>query len=91
MIVELVEISEDGNDERLNDVFCELSSLLSTAVPHEVSVDDFMEAVAMFRPFRALLTRTYVVAEVTGTRDAQADSSSDKEDRLPEVLTTRAY
>ncbi|KAH7963620.1 hypothetical protein HPB52_022269 [Rhipicephalus sanguineus] len=32
-----------------------------------------------------------IVAAVTGTQDAQADSSSGDEDRLDEVAATRAY
>nr|XP_037291703.1 LOW QUALITY PROTEIN: histone-lysine N-methyltransferase EHMT1-like [Rhipicephalus microplus] len=60
------------------------------AVPHEVSADDFVEADCN-SPAVASLADKDIVAAVAGTWDTQADSSSDKEDRLDEVLATGAY
>ncbi|KAH7982572.1 hypothetical protein HPB52_005671 [Rhipicephalus sanguineus] len=73
-----------------HDAFHELSSLFPAAVPPEVSADDFEEADCNVQAVASLADEA-VVAVVTGTQDAQADSSSGDEDRLDEAAATRAY
>ncbi|KAH8029043.1 hypothetical protein HPB51_022163 [Rhipicephalus microplus] len=80
------ETSEDDNDDEcIEDAFHELSSRFPAAVPHEVSADDFMEADCIVRAVASLAIEK-IVAAVTGTQDAQFDSSSDEEDGSDEVL-----
>ncbi|KAH7971671.1 hypothetical protein HPB52_002162 [Rhipicephalus sanguineus] len=67
-----------------------LSSLFPAAVPPEVSADDFVEADCNVQPVASLADED-IVAEVAGTQDAQANSSSGDEDRPDEAATTRAY
>ncbi|KAH7971589.1 hypothetical protein HPB52_000332 [Rhipicephalus sanguineus] len=81
-MAELVETGEDGDDKRIHDVFRELASLFQAAVPPEVSADDFVEADCNVQAG---------CSAVAGTQDAQADSSSDEEDRPDEAVATRAY
>ncbi|KAH9367372.1 hypothetical protein HPB48_010167 [Haemaphysalis longicornis] len=40
---ELAETGEDGDEERIDDAFRELSTLFPAALPPEVSADDFVE------------------------------------------------
>ncbi|KAH7961271.1 hypothetical protein HPB52_006401 [Rhipicephalus sanguineus] len=87
---ELAETGEDGDVERIDDAFRELSSLFSAAVPPKVSVDDFMEADCNVQAVASLADED-IVAAVAGTQDAQADSSSGDEDRPDEAAATRAY
>ncbi|KAH7985054.1 hypothetical protein HPB52_024340 [Rhipicephalus sanguineus] len=81
---ELAETSEDFDDERTDDAFRELSSLIMAAVPPEVEADCNVQAVAS-------LADENIVAAVAGTQDAQADSSSGDEDCPDEAAATRAY
>ncbi|KAH7969069.1 hypothetical protein HPB52_014322 [Rhipicephalus sanguineus] len=87
---ELAETSEDGDDKRIDDAFHELSSLFPAAVAPEVSADDFEEADCNVQAVASPADED-IVAAVTGTQDAQADSSSGDEDRLDEAAATRAY
>ncbi|KAH7969238.1 hypothetical protein HPB52_016277 [Rhipicephalus sanguineus] len=87
---ELAENSEDGDDKRIDDAFHELSSLFLAPVPPEVSADDFEEANYNVQAVVSLADED-IVAAITGTQDAQADSSSGDEDRLDEAAATRAY
>ncbi|KAH7951058.1 hypothetical protein HPB52_004607 [Rhipicephalus sanguineus] len=65
-------------------------SLFPAAVPPEVSADDFVEADCNVQAVASLADED-IVAAVAGTQDAQADSSSDEEDRPDEAVATRAY
>ncbi|KAH7983013.1 hypothetical protein HPB52_008809 [Rhipicephalus sanguineus] len=78
------------DDKRIDDAFRELSSLFPTAVPPEVSADDFVEADCNVQAVASLADED-IVAAVAGTQDAQADSSSGNEDRPDEAAATRAY
>ncbi|KAG0416689.1 hypothetical protein HPB47_006226 [Ixodes persulcatus] len=82
--------TEDGDEERIDDAFRELSALFPAAVPPEVSADDFVEVDCNVQAFASLADED-IVAAVAGTQDAQADSSSGDEDRPNEAAATRAY
>ncbi|KAH7948524.1 hypothetical protein HPB52_024081 [Rhipicephalus sanguineus] len=79
-----------GDNQRIDDVFCELSSLFPAAVLPEVSADVFEEADCNVRA-AASLAGEDIVAAVAGTQDAQADSSSGDKDRPDDAAATRAY
>ncbi|CAN8017543.1 unnamed protein product, partial [Ixodes persulcatus] len=87
---ELAETGEDGDEERIDDAFRELSALFPAAVPPEVSADDFGEVSCNVQAV-ARLADEDIVAGVAGTQGAQADSSSGDEDRPNEAAATRAY
>lgn len=87
---ELAETGEDGDEERIDDAFRELSTLFPAAVPPEVSADDFVEVDCNVQAVASLADED-IVAAVAGTQDAQADSSSGDEDRPNEAAATRAY
>ncbi|KAH7946495.1 hypothetical protein HPB52_000247 [Rhipicephalus sanguineus] len=65
-------------------------SLFPAAVPPEVSADDFVEADCNVQAVASLADED-IVAAVAGTQDAQANSSSDEEDRLDEATATHTY
>ncbi|KAH7969108.1 hypothetical protein HPB52_014685 [Rhipicephalus sanguineus] len=90
MTAELAETSEDGDDKCIDDAFHKLSPLFPAAVPPEVSADDFEEADCNVQAVASLADED-IVAAVTGTQDAQADSSSGDEDRLDEAAAARAF
>ncbi|KAH7952555.1 hypothetical protein HPB52_024009 [Rhipicephalus sanguineus] len=90
MTAVLVETSEDCDDKRIDDAFQELSSLFPATVPPKMSADDFEEADCNIQAV-ASLTDEDIVAALTGTQDAQANSSSGDEDCLDEAAATRAY
>ncbi|KAH9360190.1 hypothetical protein HPB48_001658 [Haemaphysalis longicornis] len=87
---ELAETGEDGDEERIDDAFRELSTLFPAAVPPEVSADDFVEVDCNVQAVASLADED-IVAAVAGTQDAQAASSSGDEDRPKEAAATRAY
>ncbi|KAH7975393.1 hypothetical protein HPB52_001346 [Rhipicephalus sanguineus] len=89
-MAELAETSEDGDNQRIDDAFRELSSLFPAAVPTEVSADNFVEADCNVQAVASLADED-IVAAVAGAQDAQADSSSGDEDRPDEAAATRAY
>lgn len=90
LTAELAETGEDGDEERIDDAFRELSTLFPAAVPPEVSADDFVEVDCNVQAVASLADED-IVAAVAGTQDAQADSSSGDEDRPNEAAATRAY
>ncbi|KAH7955977.1 hypothetical protein HPB52_005310 [Rhipicephalus sanguineus] len=90
MMPEHEETGEDRDDKRTDDAFRELSSVFPAAVPPEVSADDFVEADCNVQAV-ASLAEEDIVAAVTGTQDAQANSSSGDEDRPDETAATCAY
>lgn len=77
----------DGDNERMDDAFRELSSLFPAAVPAEVSADDFVNVDSNVQAVASLADED-IVAAVAGT---QADSSSGDEDRPDEGAATRSY
>ncbi|KAH7973151.1 hypothetical protein HPB52_022157 [Rhipicephalus sanguineus] len=79
-----------GDDKRIDDAFREVASLFPAAIPPEVSADDFVEADCNIRAVVSLANKD-IVAAVAGTQDAQADSSSDEEDRPDEAAATRTF
>ncbi|KAH9376967.1 hypothetical protein HPB48_007993 [Haemaphysalis longicornis] len=70
---ELEETGEDGDEERIDDAFRELSTLFPAAVPPEVSADDFVEVDCNVQAVASLAGED-IVAAVAGTQDVQADS-----------------
>ncbi|KAH7969024.1 hypothetical protein HPB52_013696 [Rhipicephalus sanguineus] len=78
------------DDERIDDAFCELSSLFTAAVPPEVSADDFVEVDCNVQAVASLADED-IVAAVAGTQDALADSSSGDVDRPDEAAAAHAY
>ncbi|KAH7961237.1 hypothetical protein HPB52_006080 [Rhipicephalus sanguineus] len=87
---ELAETGEDCDNECIDDVFRDLSSLFTAAVPPEVSADDFVEVDCNVQAVASLADEDIVAADA-GTQDAQADSSSGDEDHPDEAAATHAY
>ncbi|KAH9384867.1 hypothetical protein HPB48_026897 [Haemaphysalis longicornis] len=89
-MAELAETGEDGDEDRIDDAFRELSTLFPAAVPPEVSADDFVAVDCNVQAVASLADED-IAAEVAGTQDAQADSSRDDEDRPNDAEATLAY